>query len=114
MTNALTRRSGIGPASSRRTIFSRIRRRIRSREFRSLAVCLLLAVGSAARVVAAPVWLPRQTRLLYRFEFSSASLTNPAALLGKPEASGQSTAIQSSITASLEIRVGDQVTFVFQ
>src|SRR5438132_9683017 len=108
MTNAPTTRSGTGPASIRRTTFSRKRRRIRS----SLAVCLFLAVTSA-RAVALPVWLPRHTRLVYRFESTSSSVTSPGALLGKPEASRRSTMIQSSVAANLEIRVGDQVTFLF-
>src|SRR2546427_516619 len=108
MMNVPTTRSGIGPASISSTTSSRKRRRIRS----SLAVCLVLAVTSA-RAVASPVWLPRHTRLVYRFESTSSSVTNPGALLGKPEASGRSTTIQSSIKASLEIRVGDQVTFLF-
>jgi hypothetical protein len=64
--------------------------------------------------VASPVWLPRHTRLLYRFEYSSSSLTNPGVLLGKPEAAGRSTTIQSSLTANLAIGVGDQVTFLFE
>src|ERR1700680_2463440 len=110
MTNAPTTRSGIGPGSSRPTISSRKRRRIRS----SLGVCLLLAVGSAPRAVASPLWLPRQTRLLYRFEYSSSSVTNPGVLLGKPEEAGRSTTIRSSVAASLDIRVGEQVIFLFE
>src|SRR6202035_1981088 len=84
------------------------------RMWRSLAVCLVLAVGSAARAVASPVGLPRQTHLLYRFEYSSSSVTNPGALLGQPEASGRSTTIQSSVAANLDIRVGNEVTFLFE
>ncbi len=41
-------------------------------------------------------------------------MTNPGVLLGKPGAAGRSTTIQSSVTASLDIRVGDQVTFLFE